>query len=116
MSLLRRNITREPTIDTLVHMKIRVQEQAAKHHIRVMLSGWGGDELITFNGVGLLYATVSDRGDGGKSSTREVCAPGGRVIPGKRLVTARLITPESGCGAKMLWIASGPSLVFNSDH
>ena len=76
LSMLRRNITREPTLDTLLQEE-RVQEQAAKHLIRVMLSGWGGDELITFNGAGHYVELFRKRQ--WRALSRDIRAPGGKV-------------------------------------
>ena len=77
ISLLGRNVTREPTIDTLLSEE-RVQEQAVKHQIRVMLSGWGGDELITFNGLGYYMQLFRQRQ--WPALAREIRAPGGNVL------------------------------------
>lgn len=59
VNLLQRDVTREPTTD-LNHEMI-VQQQAQARGIRVLLSGWGGDELTSFNGRGY-YANLLNRG------------------------------------------------------
>jgi asparagine synthase (glutamine-hydrolysing) len=51
MTILQRDVTREPTLDTLMYEE-QVQRQAASHQIRVLLSGWGGDEFLTYDGQG----------------------------------------------------------------
>ncbi|MEM9485181.1 MAG: asparagine synthase-related protein [Cyanobacteria bacterium P01_F01_bin.116] len=45
-----RNFLSEPT--EMLHAEQKVQSNVAEKNIRVMLSGWGGDEAITFNGRG----------------------------------------------------------------
>lgn len=45
---LNKNIVTDDT-ECIEYEKI-VREKAKKHNIRTMLSGWGGDELITYNG------------------------------------------------------------------
>ncbi len=59
INLLQRDITREPAT-SLTHEQI-VQQQAGARGIRVLLSGWGGDELASFNGRGY-YADLLNRG------------------------------------------------------
>ncbi len=51
IAVLRRDVAREPTVDTLVHERI-VQRQALARGVHTLLSGWGGDEFIAFNGRG----------------------------------------------------------------
>lgn len=51
VAVLERDIVRSPTVDTLVHEQ-HVQRQAQGDGVRHLLSGWGGDELIGFNGRG----------------------------------------------------------------
>jgi asparagine synthase (glutamine-hydrolysing) len=53
VTVLRRNVMQRPTCNTLVHEQL-VQSQAAAEGIDVILSGWGGDETIGFNGRGYL--------------------------------------------------------------
>ena len=45
-----RNFMTEPT--EMLHAEQKIQSNVASQNIRVMLSGWGGDEAITFNGRG----------------------------------------------------------------
>lgn len=51
LAVLQRDPTREPITSTLFHEQL-VQQQAASQGIQVILSGWGGDEGIAFNGRG----------------------------------------------------------------
>ncbi len=51
LTTFRRDVTREPTVGTLLNEQV-VQKQAAGQGIRVLLSGWGGDEGAAFNGRG----------------------------------------------------------------
>lgn len=46
----RRDITLQPT--TTLQFELAASEDAARLGIRTMLSGWGGDELLAFNGRG----------------------------------------------------------------
>lgn len=46
----KRDITRQPT--TTLQMELSASEDAASRGITAMLSGWGGDELLVFNGRG----------------------------------------------------------------
>ena len=52
LALYQRDVTRQPTL-MLAHEQI-VQQQASAQGIRVLLSGWGGDEGVSFNGRGYL--------------------------------------------------------------
>lgn len=52
VALYQRDVTRQPTL-MLAHEQI-VQQQASAQGIRVLLSGWGGDEGVSFNGRGYL--------------------------------------------------------------
>ena len=45
-----RDITLQPT--TTLQIELAVSQEAAKLGIHTMLSGWGGDELVAFNGRG----------------------------------------------------------------
>jgi asparagine synthase (glutamine-hydrolysing) len=47
-----RDFTTEPWVDVI--KEVQVQRQAAREHVRVLLSGWGGDEGITAKGHGYL--------------------------------------------------------------
>jgi len=51
-----RDFTREPT-NTLLS-EVNILQQAKEDHIRVMLSGWGGDEIATFNGRGYFLSQI----------------------------------------------------------
>ena len=51
LSIFRRDETCEPTEGALFH-ELTVQKQAAARGVRVLLSGWGGDEGVAFNGRG----------------------------------------------------------------
>ena len=53
VAVLKRDVRVQPTVDTLVHEQL-VQRQAEADGVDVILSGWGGDELIGFNGRGYL--------------------------------------------------------------
>ena len=55
-----RDVTCEPTVDVLFY-ELLIQQQAAAQGIRVLLSGWGGDEGATFNGRGY-YPALLRRG------------------------------------------------------
>ena len=48
------DFTRQPT--NMLFLEQHVQAAANQHNIRVLLSGWGGDEAITFNGRGYFAA------------------------------------------------------------
>ena len=65
---LMRDITIQPT-ETLIH-EIVVSQVSAKNKLRVMLSGWGGDEIIAFNGRGY-FADLFYRGHW-RTMTREL--------------------------------------------
>nr|WP_137677819.1 asparagine synthase-related protein [Parerythrobacter lutipelagi] len=52
LDLWRQDWTRHPSQWNLLH-ELAVQQDAERHGIGVMLSGWGGDEAISFNGRGL---------------------------------------------------------------
>lgn len=52
LALYQRDVTRQPTL-MLAHEQ-SVQQQAKQQAIRVLLTGWGGDEGISFNGRGYL--------------------------------------------------------------
>ena len=49
-----RDITRMPT--NTLFSEVNILEKARRDGTRVMLSGWGGDEIITFNGRGYFSA------------------------------------------------------------
>ena len=49
-----RDITRMPT--NTLFSEVNILEKARRDGTTVMLSGWGGDEIITFNGRGYLSA------------------------------------------------------------
>jgi len=51
VEVLRRDVTRQPTEDTLVR-ELTVVKNASHAGVDVLLSGWGGDELVSFNGRG----------------------------------------------------------------
>lgn len=46
----KRDFTSEPT--EMLYFEQQVQTEAAQQDMRVLLSGWGGDEALTFNGRG----------------------------------------------------------------
>lgn len=50
--VLWRDIAREPVV--MMHMEGHVQNAAQTQGVRIMLSGWGGDEFATLNGRGVL--------------------------------------------------------------
>ena len=50
-AVLRRDIARSPGSGTLLN-EAAVQGRAAEQGVRVLLSGWGGDEGVSFNGRG----------------------------------------------------------------
>ncbi|GAA0283326.1 hypothetical protein GCM10009127_25990 [Alteraurantiacibacter aestuarii] len=50
-ALLRLDRTRQPDVRNLFH-EAAVQRDAASHNVDLILSGWGGDEGISFNGRG----------------------------------------------------------------
>jgi asparagine synthase (glutamine-hydrolysing) len=54
-----RDIALQPT--TTLHLELASSRDAASAGIRTMLSGWGGDELVVFNGRGL-FADLARRG------------------------------------------------------
>ncbi|MEL7078451.1 MAG: asparagine synthase-related protein [Cyanobacteria bacterium J06648_1] len=54
-----RDFTTEPT--EMLYFEQLVQAEAAKSKMRVLLSGWGGDEAITFNGRGY-FAELFQKG------------------------------------------------------
>lgn len=56
LTIQRRDVTRQPTV-MLNHEQL-VQRNAAQQGIRVLLSGWGGDEGVSFNGRGYLPALL----------------------------------------------------------
>ena len=61
LAMLRRDITRFPDRDgTLVHEAL-VQRSAAELGVRVILSGWGGDEVASYSGAGY-YAELLREG------------------------------------------------------
>ncbi len=49
VAFLRRDATRDPYASTLLHEHV-VQQAASDRGVRVILSGWGGDEAVTFSG------------------------------------------------------------------
>ncbi|MCH9697115.1 MAG: hypothetical protein K0U68_03340 [Gammaproteobacteria bacterium] len=51
VATFRKDVTREPTVGTLLNEEV-VQQQASAQGVRVMLSGWGGDEGVSNNGHG----------------------------------------------------------------
>jgi asparagine synthase (glutamine-hydrolysing) len=51
VAVLKRDVVCEPTVDTLAHEQ-PVQRNAQADQVRILLSGWGGDEFIAFNGRG----------------------------------------------------------------
>ncbi len=55
----RRDITRQPT--TTLQLELSTSQDAAGLGIRTLLSGWGGDELLVFNGRGY-FADLLRRG------------------------------------------------------
>ena len=59
VAFLRRDATRIEDDGTLVHEEI-VQRGAAEQGVRIMLSGWGGDEGISFNGRGYYPQLLRD--------------------------------------------------------
>ena len=59
IELFRRDVTREPTEP--VAQECMVRQHARSQNIRLLLSGWGGDELVGFNGRGY-YAELFLRG------------------------------------------------------
>lgn len=52
IAVCRRDLRVEPT--TMLYHESLVQQTAAARNIRVLLSGWGGDEAVTHNGQGYL--------------------------------------------------------------
>ena len=52
LAFARRDITRQPT--TTLQLELSTSQDAASLGIRTLLSGWGGDELLVFNGRGYL--------------------------------------------------------------
>ena len=62
VAMLRRDGVRAPDRDrTLFHHEDLVQRSAADRDVRVLLSGWGGDEAASFNGRGF-HAELLRRG------------------------------------------------------
>lgn len=59
LAFARRDITRQPT--TTLQLELAASQDAASLGIRTMLSGWGGDELLVFNGRGY-FADLLRRG------------------------------------------------------
>ncbi|MDJ0707499.1 MAG: asparagine synthase-related protein [Leptolyngbyaceae cyanobacterium MO_188.B28] len=51
LATFRRDAACEPTVGTLLN-ELAIQRQAATQGVRVLLSGWGGDEGAAFNGRG----------------------------------------------------------------
>ncbi len=51
VAALRRDVARGSDESTLIHEEI-VQRRAAEQGVQVLLSGWGGDEGVSFNGRG----------------------------------------------------------------
>ena len=49
---LMRDPARQPT--AMLHFEEAIQQSAARDGVRVLLSGWGGDEFVSFNGRGCL--------------------------------------------------------------
>ncbi len=62
--ILKRDVTREPASLTLLAEE-QIQQKAAALGVRVLLSGWGGDEGITFNGRGY-YTELLGQGRWGR--------------------------------------------------
>jgi asparagine synthase (glutamine-hydrolysing) len=60
VAVLRRNVMHQPICNTLVHEQL-VQRQAEEEGIDVILSGWGGDESVAFNGRGYLPELLLSR-------------------------------------------------------
>ena len=59
LAYLQRDITLQPTIT--LQMELSASREAASRGISTMLSGWGGDELLAFNGRGY-FADLYRRG------------------------------------------------------
>lgn len=59
LAFARRDITRQPT--TTLQLELSTSQDAASLGIGTMLSGWGGDELLVFNGRGY-FADLLRRG------------------------------------------------------
>jgi asparagine synthase (glutamine-hydrolysing) len=53
-----RDMTTEPY--EMIWREEQVQETAARHGVRIMLSGWGGDELASYGGYGYLAGLFRD--------------------------------------------------------
>lgn len=51
LSILKKDPTREPVTNTL-YLENTIQKAAAESGVRLILSGWGGDETLSFNGRG----------------------------------------------------------------
>lgn len=78
IAVWQRDPARGPVTSTLLHEQL-VQQQAAAQGIRVLLSGWGGDEGIAFNGRGY-FAGLLAQGQW-RRLYQESQARGGRVWP-----------------------------------
>lgn len=60
LSVLKKDIAFEPTTGT-IPLELPVQRRAAQDNVRLIVSGWGGDDSLSFNGRGY-YANLFLRG------------------------------------------------------
>lgn len=90
LAVLGRDATRDPYTSTLLH-EAEVQKAAAAQGIRVMLSGWGGDEATTFGGRGTAERYLARRGQW-LQLYRSARARG---RSGRRAITNPLFHPKS---------------------
>jgi asparagine synthase (glutamine-hydrolysing) len=94
----RRDPARLPT--TMLRHEPIVQQQAQQDGVRVMLSGWGGDEIISFNGRGYIMGLVA-RGRFGQvhrdlSTLARARGEGviGRLLVYQKMLRTRVLTPS----------------------
>ncbi len=87
LDLLRRDGSRYPDAGNLFHEEA-VQRQAQALGLRVILSGWGGDEAVSFNGRGLYPQLLRE---GRIGALADLARAHGRSAP--RFILARSVLP-----------------------